>query len=419
MEIYLALCVLIGIGVLFFFNKAGKPARQWSDGELRQYLDTNGSRRNRLMIDGFKNPTKRREYEALDLKYIEVESEWNRRLTAPKKVDMGDLHWLEARKDFVAKTAKALAVSDQEAGRQIIETRKNIFMRFSGRTSAFDKNTIDELVEKMVRQCYSPKNTEAEKNKRQHNEKIANLKREFVAKGLPEDKALEQSFAAIYSEANEKKKTEERKSAEQGDANAQYAMGTKLLGDNNLDTAMEWINKAADQGHVKAIGKVLEKGFQYPISDERRHALVLSLAKSGDTNCQCTVACTLLQNGNFEQAKYWLDKAAEKGQPHAIYLLAKMLEEGNGFEKNHSKAMEYYLKSANLGYSPSQLHLSVCYETGYGVPQDPKLAYMWCALAARSGKPDDLYRISSLINAMTPNQFEQAKILLANWKGKR
>jgi len=408
MSIFLVLLVPVVLVFLFAVFRGSRPVGQWTDAELQRYLNTNSSRRHRLMLDGMFDPAKRRAYEALDGKCTEVEQEWERRLTAPKKIDSNDLQWLEARKSFVADAAKALGVSEQEAGRQIIERRKTAAMRYAGFTST--------MVDRMVLECFTPENIEAQRKDLEFNERIANLQRKFISKGLDEDLALNHALAEIRAQATEQKEAEEQKRAEQGDAEAQFVMGEKALAANDLDTALEWFHNSADQGHVKAAKTILSKSRIRPISDERRQALIEILAKAGDAMWQCTHAEYLLKKGENSQARQWLEQAAAKNHHHGLYLLGKLLEEGgNGIEKDHAAALDLYFKAANQGSGYAQMRLASCYETGYGVPQDMRKAYMWYTIAAKLFLFEAYNKREEVIKRMSPSQLEEAKALVVAW----
>ena len=49
------------------------------------------------------------------------------------------------------------------------------------------------------------------------------------------------------------------------------------------------------------------------------------------------------------------------------------------------QAVDYYYQSADLGNSDAMFKLSECYEKGYGVDKDVKLADEWLKAAAKAG----------------------------------
>ena len=57
----------------------------------------------------------------------------------------------------------------------------------------------------------------------------------------------------------------------------------------------------------------------------------------------------------------------------------------NGFEKNYTKAAEYFEKAALMGYASAQADLGLCYDNGLGVPQNYAKAVEWYTKAANQG----------------------------------
>jgi len=77
--------------------------------------------------------------------------------------------------------------------------------------------------------------------------------------------------------------------------------------------------------------------------------------------------------------------AVEQDHPKAMHLLGYAHSEGRGVGKNRSKAIEWYRRSAELGYHRAQYHLAVAYNTGRGVPEDLGLFSEWARMAADQG----------------------------------
>ena len=62
---------------------------------------------------------------------------------------------------------------------------------------------------------------------------------------------------------------------------------------------------------------------------------------------------------NFEEARRWLAPAANRGHPYAQFLLAKMLEEGEGGPVDAASAAKYYEPAANYGIAEAQYRLGL------------------------------------------------------------
>ncbi|WP_011608305.1 tetratricopeptide repeat protein [Histophilus somni] len=113
--------------------------------------------------------------------------------------------------------------------------------------------------------------------------------------------------------------------AEQGDANAQHNLGLMYeYGDGitqNDQQAVYWYTKAAEQGYANA-----------------QNNLGLMYTDGGKGITQ-----------NYKQAVYWYTKAAEQGYANAQYNLGVMYANGQGVQRNVSKAKQYYRLACDNG----------------------------------------------------------------------
>ncbi|RAP27968.1 hypothetical protein DID78_05705, partial [Candidatus Marinamargulisbacteria bacterium SCGC AG-343-D04] len=120
------------------------------------------------------------------------------------------------------------------------------------------------------------------------------------------------------------------KAADQGNANAQNNLGEMYVTgkgvDQNYGKALEWYRKAADQGCAVA---------QY------------SLGMMYDN-----------EEGRMKEAVKWITLAAEQGLPEAQYKLGIMYFHGRGVAQDVSKASEWYDKSKEKRYTPSNKSLA-------------------------------------------------------------
>lgn len=73
---------------------------------------------------------------------------------------------------------------------------------------------------------------------------------------------------------------------------------------------------------------------------------------------------------------------AGKGDAAAQFNLGLCYAKGEGVEKDDSRAVTWYRKSAEQGYAEAQLNLARCYDGGEGVPKDETEAYAYFSLAA-------------------------------------
>lgn len=81
----------------------------------------------------------------------------------------------------------------------------------------------------------------------------------------------------------------------------------------------------------------------------------------------------------------WYSKAAKQGLVEAQDALGRCYHNGIGVEKNDEKAVEWWLKAAGQGNVEAQNSLGICYAKGRGVKQDYEKAVMWWKKAADQG----------------------------------
>ncbi|MCQ2192784.1 MAG: sel1 repeat family protein [Paludibacteraceae bacterium] len=99
----------------------------------------------------------------------------------------------------------------------------------------------------------------------------------------------------------------------------QYALDQWQAG--NYEKAVEWYAKEAEQGDAYA---------QYKLG-----------------SCLCEGKGV---TQNYEKAAEWFTIAAVQGNPDAQFELARCYDNGNGVQKNHTKAIEWYSKAAEQGH---------------------------------------------------------------------
>ena len=118
-----------------------------------------------------------------------------------------------------------------------------------------------------------------------------------------------------------------------------------------------------------------------------------------------------------KMSHYWYEKAAEGGVASAAGILGDRYSEGKS--RNYKKAIHWYTRALELGYSAEQkigwcyeklgdfdhavewyikgaekgigdtaYHLAELYETGAGVPKDLKKDIEWYRISAKLGFPD-------------------------------
>lgn len=182
-------------------------------------------------------------------------------------------------------------------------------------------------------------------------------------------------------------------SAEQGHSEAQSALGVCYLagvgGAPDFRRALEWLQKAAEQGDAKAqwnLGSVFASG-RGGIKRDLPTAFILykKAAAAGFVPAQATLGVLFARVRDFEQAAFWLSKAAEQGDPEAQYNLGLAYIKGQGVAADLGAAFRWMVMAAEQGLAPAQARLGLMYVTGDGVALDPVEAHKWLILASKAG----------------------------------
>lgn len=274
---------------------------------------------------------------------------------------------------------------------------------------------------------------------------------------------------------------EVRPLAEQGDAQAQFNLGSLYyqgLGvAQDYQEAVKWLTKAAEQRHIHAevtLGGILADGVQgvitknYPqalmwfifaaaqgdveavefrdslamkmtpvqITEAQRLArefkptdayaklaqTLRPLAEQGDSAAQFKLGL-LFYNGrgmarDYSQALDWFKKAAQQGHPLAQFNAGYMYEKGEGTPQDYVEAAKCYRESAERGNQLAQYNLGYMYEKGQGVAQDEVQALLWYNLAAIQGETKAKTARERVTVWMTPVQITEAQRLAREFKKK-
>lgn len=190
------------------------------------------------------------------------------------------------------------------------------------------------------------------------------------------------------------------KAAEQGHMEAELALGCIFTDDSsylNLDSSISWLEKASLQGSVHAqfrlsqiYGAVIYGEADGPYTDEKRALALLRLAAEGGYPLAQTMMGVAYDTGagvakDSNEAFRWFALAAAQGEPAAQCALGHLYGDSRNMWYDPAEAVRFYRYSADQGYSPAQRALAEMYESGQGVSPNPVAAASWFYLAAESG----------------------------------
>ena len=187
-----------------------------------------------------------------------------------------------------------------------------------------------------------------------------------------------------------------RQAAEQGDAKAQfnlgycYAKGSGVTKDEK--EAVRWYGQAAEQGDARAQASL---GFCYEIGSgvakDEKEAIrwYLQAAEQGDADAQFNLGLCYAKGSGVakdeKQAVRWYRQATEQGHANAQFNLGYCYTNGSGVAKDEEEAVRLYRQAAEQGHARAQSNLGFCYKKGLGVAKDEKEAVRWFRRAAEQG----------------------------------
>ncbi|KAL0245323.1 hypothetical protein GEMRC1_009402 [Eukaryota sp. GEM-RC1] len=182
-----------------------------------------------------------------------------------------------------------------------------------------------------------------------------------------------------------------QEAAERGDPEAMVNLGNCFLdgiGVNKNDRqAVYWFLEAISKGNSNArtrLGKTIQWCQQH--------------AELGDELAMTAIGVCFYDGQGIEKdqskAVYWYQKAADLGHSGAMGYLGVCYHNGQGIEKDHSKAVYWYQKAADLGHSGAMRNLGVCYDNGQGIEKDHSKAVYWYQKAADLGHSGAMYNIA-------------------------
>lgn len=186
------------------------------------------------------------------------------------------------------------------------------------------------------------------------------------------------------------------KAAEQGHAEAQFRLGTIYsFGEGveqNAPLALQWYRKSAEQGFEGALlnlANMYYYGEGTPVDYAEAMKWALKAAESND-NVSYILIGKMYFNGegvikNRGEAEKWFLKAAESGNGWPLFDLGLQLIDGRGTAKNSQEGYRWILKAAELGEPRAQYFIGNCYLEGRLAAKDAKQAHEWFHRSIDSG----------------------------------
>ena len=118
---------------------------------------------------------------------------------------------------------------------------------------------------------------------------------------------------------------------------------------------------------------------------------------------------------DYARAVTWYRKAAEQGNAVAQHNLGVMYGKGEGVRQDYAHAVTWYRRAAEQGNAVAQHNLGVMYGKGEGVPQDYVQAHKWFILSAAQDDAKAQEGRELTAGVMNPAQIAEAQRLAREW----
>ena len=119
---------------------------------------------------------------------------------------------------------------------------------------------------------------------------------------------------------------------------------------------------------------------------------------------------------DYEEAVRWARLAADQGNALGQNMLAAAYYNGYGVEQDYYEAARWAQPAAEENEPRAQIVLGMLHWHGNGVPRDLVSAYTWLSIAAsHSGVAGGGRLIEHLASRMTPDELEEAQARVRTW----
>ena len=154
-----------------------------------------------------------------------------------------------------------------------------------------------------------------------------------------------------------------REAAEQGDAAAEYYLGTLSESWKNIEEAISWYERSAEQGYRPAVYRI--RYFRDTVRRSAAEDEAGAAARPQAEEESPAPAPAADDAVPMDAGARRIADAARGGDAAAQYRLGKMFSDGNGVPEDHAKAAEWLRKAAAQGSTDAYSHLCLMYHEGF------------------------------------------------------
>jgi len=192
--------------------------------------------------------------------------------------------------------------------------------------------------------------------------------------------------------------------AEKGDPEAQFGLAATYHNTELSAESVDWFRKSAEQGYAPAqvaLGDCYLCGRDVPKDETEAFNWFLTAAEQENTQGQIRVANAYLQGQGVPEDKTeavkWYRKAAEQGSAEAQFALGNCYAKGEGVHEDKEEAIKWYHQAVEReGHEKQwfQHRLANIYFNGEGLPQNKTEAIKWYRKAADGNLREAQYQLA-------------------------
>ncbi len=187
---------------------------------------------------------------------------------------------------------------------------------------------------------------------------------------------FETGLDAVYAGDKDKAFSVWKILAARGDARAQFRLArlydlNSAADEKNLQRAVEWYKKAAEQGLPSAqnrLGELTAEGRGVPKDSAGAFQLWQSSAKQNDAQAQYNLGLAYFRGEgtaeNPELAEKWLRSAANEGYAPAEFVLGQLRNEGLLLAQDQGRALAWFLRASDNGHPEATAQVRALLATG-------------------------------------------------------
>jgi len=186
-----------------------------------------------------------------------------------------------------------------------------------------------------------------------------------------------------------------------------------MLLKNKNELKEKWLTASANNGSSEGM---LHLGYfirDEGKKDKEAFNWFLKSAEKGNNAGQFAVGSFLFHEGKKEEAVKWFVKSAENGSMWAQEQLGEIYEEME--PANPKRALFWYQKSANQGYTYAAYRVCHYLHEGITVAKDATTAWAWCSIGA-DATPNSIEERDIIAKELSPSERKNAQKLYEKLK---